>query len=182
MLKSSKILERGFTLIELMVVIAIIGIATVVVLQDAAVTHDAERAKFQMEEVQSIVRAANLAKDATTVGLSNYQNLTSAYLASHKMIPDRYLNAAGTGIDHAYNGIVNVTKWLNNGYLISLMGMTQKGCMDLVANIETDTVAVLDTIDGGTVRNVITPAVRDKNLAVACSGAGANDVMLYINN
>jgi len=175
------ILEKGFTFIELMVVVAIIGISTIAILKDAAVTYDAERAKFQIDEIQEIVRAATLVKDATTVGSSKYQNLSTSYLVSHKMISERYLNSSGTSINHLYGGAISVSKWLNNGYVISMFGVPQQGCMDFIGTVSTDTVGMLNTIDGGNVRAIVTPSVRNKNLSIACLGT-SNNIDMYIYN
>lgn len=167
--------QKGFTLIEIMFVIAIIGMATILVVQDVAATGTARQVAFQLEEIKDIVRKVNLLKDAT----SNYATLSSAYLATRKIVPDRYLNAAGNNIKSPFGGAVIVSQWGANGYSIEIASVPQDVCMDVVSGIESDTVTWLYARSAGALY-VLQPGSTGKNYANACNHATANRIILYI--
>lgn len=94
---------RGFTIIELMIALAIIAVLTLVIFGRVQAAKMASQVQGEAGNVQSVIAASQRA----FIGRSNFTGLTNTFLTNVNGFPTQMMN--GTQPVHTWGGNVTVT-------------------------------------------------------------------------
>lgn len=129
----SKKKQAGFNLIELMIAIGIILALIGLALGLAPLV----RGDQKTTEVQQQV--GQIASQTQALGRGKYTGITEATLVNAGKVPAGWVNAAGTGINHADGGAVtiaaaNVNGGTDNGAALTFTDVSKSSCVSVLTN------------------------------------------------
>jgi prepilin-type N-terminal cleavage/methylation domain-containing protein len=164
--------SRGFTLLELMVVISIIAVVIIAVVGRISSTKQASQVNSEVSNIQTIVASAN----SLVTGQQTYAGLTNAGMLAVNGFPLQMVS--GTTVSDAWNGTVTVlgnAASSNAKGEIDYTGVPQGACIALVGQIAkaVDTVTVGATV----LKSPTVPLVSTDNITTACGASTALTIL-----
>lgn len=161
--------QRGFSLIELIVVVAILGLAAAAIISRSASTSQSTNIQTESQNLQSIVGKAK----SVFAGRPNFNGATTAYMLANGAFPTSMVN--GNNVSHSWNGAVTVAPGANPTTLdITYAAIPTAACIEFVSSQSRPYVEV--TVAGNAVKNGA--QVADTALTqAACESAATVDVV-----
>ena len=161
--------QRGFSLIELIVVVAIVGLVAAAVISRSASTQQSTQIQTESQNLQSIVGKAK----SVFAGRPNFNGATTAFMLANGAFPTSMVN--NNVVTHSWNGAVTVAPGANPTTLdITYAAVPTAACIEFVSSQSRPYVEV--TVAGTAVKNGA--AVADTGATqAACESAATVPVI-----
>lgn len=175
-MKKSLTRSLGFTLIELMITVAIIVVAILAIMGRVSSTKQASQVQSELGNVQAMITASQ----ASFAGRPDFTGLDNAYLYKKNGFPTQMTNSSGPLKPvNVWGGDVTVSIGTtpNKGQII-YAGVPAAACIDFVNSIA-QSVSTIDV--GGVGVKLVTDSINDIGLtSSACVGLAT--ITMTFNN
>lgn len=162
--------QKGFTLVELVIVLGIVVVGVIAILGRQNSTNQASRVMTESGNLQTIVGKVN----ASFAGRASYAGLSTAFLLDQGAFPTSMVN--GTNVVNVWNGAVTVASGTGDtSFDITTASVPTGACIELV----TTTSRSFRTVTVGTTV-VKTAAQAQADLATtqtACAAATTTSII-----
>lgn len=136
--------QRGFTLIEFMVVIALIGLGLVLVVTQFGQANEANRTSTAIKNITSLAGGVSSFKGTRT----GYTGLSASGLLATNAVPDNMLGTANQ-ITNVFGGAVTLAAATDtNQYTMTYATVPVGSCVEIASRVNSSFVSV--TVTGGT--------------------------------
>jgi len=123
--------QRGFTLIEFMVVIALIGLGLVLVVTQFGQASASNKSQTSVRNISSLISGITGLKDTR----NGYKGITTAVLLQTNAVPQN-MKGTANAITNVFDGSVTVsapTTAPYTPYTLTLAKVTQEACTEIAA-------------------------------------------------